>query len=135
MVVIKLLLGLTWAPNTTKEKPVKDNMMLVILALGGLVVWQMTRKTAVVAAPADTKTTIVENSGIPLNVWQGLTGEEIAKLPVTQQTGQVGTETYYKTTQPVAIGATGFSIWGTTESGAMVVSKKDPGEYEPWEWL
>ena len=114
----------------------KDSMtMMVVLALGGFVVWQMSKKPTVVMPTAPAKTTTTEQPSIPLDVWQGLTGEEIAKLPVTQQTAQVGSETYYKTSQPVAIGNTSFKIWGMTESGAVVIATRDPATYDPWEWM
>ena len=119
----------------------KDSMtMMVVLALGGFVVWQMSKKP-IIPREIDgwqlqpTKIATTEQPSIPLDVWQGLTGEEIAKLPVTQQTAQVGSETYYKTSQPVAIGNTGFRIWGMTESGAVVIATRDPATYDPWEWM
>ena len=90
------------------------------------------------AAPAPTgatKTPIVESASIPLDVWQGLTGEQIKTILVTQKKGAVGVDEYYKTSQPVAIGDTGFYIWGLTEYGTPVVSTKDPGSYDSWEWM
>ena len=121
----------------------KDNMMmLVVLALGGLVVWQMSKAKPVEATPSvpqwspgDLKPPTTESASIPLNVWQDLTGEQIAKLPVTTKTSTVGSETYYKTSTPVAIGDTGFKIWGMTESGSVVIATKDPATYDPWEWM
>ena len=121
----------------------KDNMtMLVVLALGGFAVWRASKAKPAGAAPSvpqwspgDLKPPATESPGLPLDVWQGLTGEEIAKLPVTQQKGQVGAETYYKTSEPVAIGDTGFKIWGMTESGAVVIATRDPATYDPREWM
>ena len=115
-----------------------DMMMLVVLAVGGLAIWQTTKKPAVVmptGVTQHTKIATTEQPSIPLDVWQGLTGEEITKLPVTQQTARVGAETYYKTSQPVAIGNTSFKIWGMTESGAVVIATRDPATYDPWEWM
>ena len=117
-----------------------NTLMLAVLALGGFVVWQMTRKPAQAAPTLPViptgapKTTTIEGASLPLDVWQLLTQKQLQGLPVTQQKGTVGVEDYYKTSQPVAIGDTGFEIWGTTESGAVVVSKNDPATYNPWEW-
>jgi hypothetical protein len=117
-----------------------DMMMLGVLAIGGFLIWQMTRSKPAQAAPRPTtpsgatKTATTEGASVPLSVWQGLTGEQLATLPVTMQIGTVGAETYYKTSQPVAIGDTGFKIWGMTENGAVVISQKDPATYPDWEW-
>ena len=124
----------------------KDNMMmLVVLALGGFVVWQMSKKPVQVAppeapfvpqwSPGDLKPPATESPGLPLDVWQRATREQLQGLPVTQQKGQVGAETYYKTSEPIAIGDTGFKIWGKTESGAVVIATRDPATYDPWEWM
>ena len=47
---------------------------------------------------------------------------------------QIGMEVYNPTPQPIAIGDTGFKVWGTTNSGATVVSMNDPSTYAAWEW-
>ena len=90
--------------------------------------------TALQLEIAQQKAPMTETPTIPLDVWQGLTREEVAKLPVTQEKGTVGVSDYYKTSKPVAIGDTGFKIWGMTESGSVVMSTKDPASYEAWEW-
>ena len=125
----------------------KDNTMMIALVAGaGLLFWQMSKGKTL---PAPTmqpppgvkpqtlppKTPVVENPIMPLEVWQGLTGEEIAQMPVTREMGNVGYEDYYKTSAPYAIGDTGFSIWGMTESGSPVVAQNDPASYAAWEWL
>ena len=119
----------------------KNNiMMLAVLALGGFAVWQGTKKSAQAAPtlpviPTEApKTTTTEGASLPLDVWQSLTQQQLQGLPVTQQTGRVGAETYHKTSAPVAIGDTGFKVWGMTESGAVVVATKDPSAYAAWEW-
>ena len=113
-------------------------MMIAVLAVIGLVAWQMSKAKPAGAtpqwSPGDLKPPTSEGASLPLNVWQRLTQEQLQGLPITRQTGQIGAEPYYKTSQPVAIGDTGFKIWGMTESGAVVVSKYDPATYDPWEW-
>ena len=117
-----------------------NKMMLAVLALGGFAVWQGTKKSAQAAPtlpviPTEApKTTTTEGASLPLDVWQSLTQQQLQGLPVTQQVGQVGAESYYKTSQPEAIGDTGFNIYGMTKSGAVVVATKDPASYDPWEW-
>ena len=117
----------------------KDLMPIVLIAGIGLIVWQMTKEKPVGAMPIQptgaTKTTITEAASIPLDAWQSLTQEQLQGLPVTAQKGQVGDEIYYKTSQPVAIGDTGFKIWGVTESGAAIIAIKDPASYSSWEWF
>lgn len=83
----------------------------------------------------ESKTTISEMPTVPLDVWQSLTREQLQGLPVTEQIGQVGTEKYYKTSTPIAIGDTGFKIWGMTESGATIVSMNPPETYSAWDWM
>ena len=113
----------------------KNMTTIAILALGGLAVWQMSKAKPVGATPTGaTKIVIAEEASIPLDAWQALTQEKLQGLPVTKQTGIIGAETYYKTSQPVAIGDTGFNIYGTTESGAVVIATRDPSTYEAWEW-
>jgi len=85
--------------------------------------------------PLPAKITSSEIPAISLDVWRGLTGEQIKTLPVTKETGTVGVETYYKISTPVAIGDTGFKIWGMTETGSTVVSTKPPETYAAWEWM
>jgi len=117
-----------------------NTLMLAVLALGGFVVWQMTRKPAQAAPTLPViptgapKTTTIEGASLPLDVWQSLTQQQLQGLPVTQQKSQIGSETYYKTSEPVAIGDTGFKVWGMTESGAVVMATKDPASYAAWEW-
>jgi len=97
----------------------------------------MSKGKVATAAPATTgapKIVIAERASIPLDAWQSLTQEQLQGLPVTQQKDIVGAETYYKTSQPVAIGDTGFNIYGKTESGAVVIATRDPSTYEAWEW-
>ena len=116
----------------------QDLMPIVLIAGVGLIVWQMTKQKPLGGVPVptgETKTSTTEKANITLDVWQGLTSEQLAALPVTKQRGTVGGETYYKTSQPVAIGDTGFKIWGMTESGAVVISKNDPAIYDSWEWM
>ena len=121
----------------------KDTQGLVMVGLIGLGLWALSRGKLPIEPPAIPQPTIppvvkpliTETPSISLDVWQGLAPQRLATLPVTQQTGQVGNETYYKTSQPVAIGDTGFKIWGTTESGATVVSQRDPATYDPREWM
>lgn len=81
------------------------------------------------------KTTINETPSVPLDVWQSLTQEQLQGLPVTEQTGVVGFSKYYKTSEPIAIGDTGFKLWGLTESGAIVLSKNPPETYDRDEWI
>ena len=106
------------------------------LGLGvlAMALWALTRKPAAVEPPLP-KQPIVEQPHISLPEWQELTPEQLAPLPVnTAKDIPIGSETYNPTPQPVAIGNTGFSIWGTTESGATVVSKNEPSTYAAWEW-
>ena len=128
-------------------KSSNNMMMLGVLALGGLIIWQMTKSKQAVASgptilPAGATTTAgaitttaSEGASIPLSVWQGLTGEQLAALPVTKETGTAGIKTYYKTSQPVAIGDTGFKIWGMTSYGSVVLAKNDPASYPVSDWL
>ena len=135
----------------------KDNTMMIALVAGaGLLFWQMSKGKTPLPAPSmkpptlppptvpppgvkpqtlPPKTPVIENPTMPLEVWQGLTGEEIAQMPVTREMGNVGYEDYYKTSAPYAIGDTDFSIWGMTESGSPVVAQNDPASYAAWEWL
>ena len=120
----------------------KDNKMMIALVAGaGLLFWQMSKGKTPLPTPSmkpptlPPKTPVIENPIMPLEVWQGLTGEEIAQMPVTREMGNVGYEDYYKTSAPYAIGDTDFSIWGMTESGSPVVAQNDPASYAAWEWL
>jgi hypothetical protein len=73
---------------------------------------------------------------IPLEAWQEATPEQISRIPVlATEKGTVGYEEYHKTPEPIAIGDTGFNVWGVTESGSAVISQNDPGTYADWEWL
>jgi hypothetical protein len=73
---------------------------------------------------------------IPLEAWQEATPEQISRIPVlATEKGTVGYEEYHKTPEPIEIGDTGFKIWGVTETGATVISQRDPSTYEPWEWM
>jgi len=115
-------------------------IVIGIIALVGFALWQNSKKTAPAPKIGDVglitlvKTPAPEQASISLDVWQGLTGEQLAKLPVTTQTGELGGENYYKTSQPVAIGNTGFKIWGMTESGVPIVALRDPSTYDISEW-
>jgi hypothetical protein len=80
------------------------------------------------------KTTTTDKATMPLEVWQQISQAKVEALPVTKNTGIAGAETYYKTSQPIAIGNTGFNIYGVTESGAAVISQNDPSTYPAWEW-
>ena len=107
-----------------------------VLAISSLALWALTQKPAkAVQPPLLPKQPIVEQPHISLPEWQELTPEPLATLPVnTAKDIPIGSETYNPTHQPIAIGNTGFSIWGTTESGATVVSKNEPSTYAAWEW-
>lgn len=83
----------------------------------------------------ESKTAVSEMPTVPLDVWQSLTKEQLQGLPVTEQIGKAGVEKYYKTSTPIAIGDTGFKIWGMTESGATIVSKNPPETYSAYEWM
>jgi hypothetical protein len=119
----------------------KDGRAVGMLVLGGLAIWALTRKPEipkpeVTKVPAKTaKQPATDGMAIPLEAWQEATPEQISRIPVTQETGTVGYEEYHKTPEPIEIGDTGFKIWGVTETGATVISKRDPSTYEPWEWL
>ena len=113
-----------------------------VLAISGLALWAMTRKSpAVVEPPAvaklpPPKQPIVEQPHISLPEWQELTPKQLVALPVdTQKDIPIGDTTYNPTSEPIAIGDTGFNVWGTTEYGATVVAKNDPSTYAAWEWL
>ena len=114
-----------------------------VLAISGLALWAMTRKStaaakppAVVLPPPPPKQPLTEQPSISLETWQGVTPAQLATLPVnTGKEISIGGETYNPTPQPIAIGDTGFNVWGTTEYGATVVSKNDPSTYAAWEWL
>ena len=117
-----------------------------VLAISGLALWALTRKPAAAQPPAPKqplavvqppapKQPLTEPPSIPLETWQEATTKQLAKLPVnTAKEIQIGAETYNPTSKPIAISNTGFKIWGTTESGATVVSKNDPSTYPAWEW-
>ena len=128
-----------------------------VLAISGLALWAMTRKSTatvqppteallkkvvlppsqkVVLPPLPPKQPLTEQPSISLETWQGVTPAQLATLPVnTAKEISIGGETYNPTPQPIAIGDTSFNIWGTTEYGATVVSKNDPSTYAAWEWL
>ena len=120
----------------------KNGMILIVVALAAVAIWAWTKGTAKagmrppapVTPSGAIKAPAQESPSISLSVWQGLTGEQISALPVTTQMGNVGAENYYKTSQPVLIGDTGFKIWGVTESGAIVISQNDPSFYDPIDW-
>ncbi len=40
----------------------------------------------------------------------------------------------YTPSNPTQVGDTEFINWGTTASGAQVISINDPSTYDPWEW-
>jgi len=118
-----------------------------VLAIGGLALWALTRKPAIgqqpaaiqplkaVVQPPVPKQPLTEPPSIPLETWQKATSTQLANLPVnTTKRVLIGPETYNPTSKPIAISNTGFKIWGTTESGATVVSKNDPSTYPAWEW-
>ena len=116
----------------------RRGVLAIVVAIVGLGLWarkegKLPIKPPII--PPVVKPPITETPSIPLDVWQGLTSQQLATLPVTQQKGAVGTELYNKTSRPIAIGDTGFSIWGTTESGATVVSMNPPETYDDWEWM
>jgi hypothetical protein len=139
----------------------KDERAVGILVLGGLAIWALTRKPKAAPPPKpeaappewvytpppkpkEVTTMSAENAkqpatdgvAIPLEAWQQATSEEISHIPVlATEKGTVGYEEYHKTSEPIEIGDTGFKIWGVTESGTAVISKRDPSTYEPWEWL
>ena len=119
-----------------------------VLAIGGLALWALTQKPAkavqppagvpptLLVPPPPPKQPLTEQPSISLETWQETTQAQLAALPVnTAKEIPIGYETYNPTPQPIAIGDTGFSIWGTTECGSTVVSKNDPSTYAVWEWL
>ena len=117
-----------------------------VLAIVGLALWALTRKPAAAQPPAPKqppavvqppapKQPLTEPPPIPLETWQKVTSAQLANLPVnTTKRVLIGPETYNPTSKPIAISDTGFKIWGTTESGATVVSRNDPSTYPAWEW-
>jgi hypothetical protein len=131
----------------------KDGKIVGMLVLAALAVWALTRKPKVpepevttvpeipkpevVKVPAKTaKQPATDGMTIPLEAWQEATPEQISHIPVlATEKDTVGYEEYNRTPEPIAIGDTGFNIWGVTETGAAVVSQRDPGTYESWEWL
>ena len=112
--------------------------IIIVLLVMGLGLWFVLKRKPLTALPTqptgETKTPAIEASSLPLEAWRILTQQQLQGLPVTQQKGQVGVEPYYKTSEPIAIGDTGFKIWGMTERGSVVVSKRDPATYDPTEW-
>ena len=46
----------------------------------------------------------------------------------------LGTATYQKAVTPVPIANTGFSVWGVTSEGSIVVSQHDPSSYAAGQW-
>ena len=112
-----------------------------VLAISGLALWALTQKSAKAVQPPAVpppppKQPIVEQPHMSLPEWQELTPKQLVALPVdTQKDIPIGDTTYNPTSEPIAIGDTGFNVWGTTEYGATVVSKNDPSTYAAWEWL
>ena len=92
-------------------------------------------KAVVLVPSGGGKAPSTESPTIPLSVWQSLTGEQVSGLPITTRTGLVGSEIYYKTSTPVAVGNTGFKIWGMTESGSVVIALRDPSTYDAVHWM
>ena len=128
----------------------KDGKALAAVAVIGLGLWawKKGKLPAIPPAPREMpvwelieppppviKPPVTETPSIPLDVWQALTQQQLQALPVTHQVDIVGVEPYNKTAQPIAIGDTGFYIWGQTEFGSTVVSKKPPETYAAWEWM
>lgn len=134
--------------GATSKELIMDNKRMGILVLAAAALWWLgTRYDGLPGPPAgplpptvppptgETKPPVSEMPIVPLDVWQSLTKEQLQGLPVTEQTGKVGVETYYKTSTPIAIGDTGFNIWGMSESGATIISKNPPETYPAWEWM
>jgi len=111
----------------------KDGKILIVLALIGVAVWMFAKgKFTFTPTKAATTTT---NSKSPITDpaptdWQLIS----EKPPSDVKLNVVGTLTYAKFTQPLALGDTGFTQWGVTDLGVPVVSKNPPDSYDPGQW-
>jgi len=138
------------------ETELKQNSKgLAALVIGGLILWNWAKKLPKgVTAPAPPappvkplvkppalppkppKQPITEQPRVSLDTWQAATPRNLKTLRVVKtQNIPIGGTTYNPTPKHIAIGDTGFRVWGRTETGATVVSKNDPESYPAWEWM
>ena len=119
-------------------------IIVAIIAALGYWWWSTTKQAGAVPAPKPAPTlsplppppkqTIVEQPHLSLPQWQAMTQEQLGALPVSSVSVPLGGGTYNPAIRPVAIGDTGFTVWGTTPEGSTVVSMNNPSTYAAWEW-
>ena len=126
-------------------------IIVAIIAALGYWWWSTTKQAGAVPAPKPAPTlpplppplpplppppkqTVIEQPHLSLPQWQAMTPKQLAALPVSSVSVPLGGGTYNPAIRPVAIGDTGFTVWGTTPEGSTVVSMNNPSTYAAWEW-